>query len=149
MNQLLAERGQPGDEAAARDVEKLLHKGSLVRAVGFLGRALGAETCDQVVREIWGTASEVPELARALAQLPFRQVWTTFPGDVIERAVAEHSPEGWPSARTLTYQDAGALDRRTRTVLKVFGDTDSYVVTPRSLRLALTREGALRDHLQP
>src|SRR5690606_18927920 len=94
-------------------------------------------------------ASEVPELARALAQLPFRQVWTTFPGDVIERAVAEHSPEGWPSARTLTYQDAGALDRRTRTVLKVFGDTDSYVVTPRSLRLALTREGALRDHLQP
>jgi golgin subfamily B member 1 len=149
MNQLLAERGEVGDDAAARDVEKLLHKGSLVRASGFLGRTLGEEACDRVVREMWSRIPEIPPVARALASLPFRQVWTTFPGDVVERALVEHSPDGWPSAKVLTYRKAGEIDRRRRTVLKILGDLDSYVVTPRSIRKALTREGTLRDHLRP
>src|SRR6185503_18393224 len=47
MNQALRERGGAGDDAASRDVEKLLHKGSLLRAAGFLGRTLGEEACDR------------------------------------------------------------------------------------------------------
>src|SRR5678809_110779 len=39
MTNALATRNREGDDAATKDLEKLLHKGSLVRAVGFLARA--------------------------------------------------------------------------------------------------------------
>jgi hypothetical protein len=38
MNKELETRGRDGDAAAAKDLDKLLHKGNLVRAVGFLAR---------------------------------------------------------------------------------------------------------------
>src|SRR5258705_10926939 len=53
MTKELEARGRDGDDAAAKDVAKLLHKGSLVRAVGFLARALGEEPCDRIVEETW------------------------------------------------------------------------------------------------
>src|SRR5690349_10178286 len=77
MTKALETRGRDGDEAATRDLEKLLNKGSLVRAVGFLARALGEETCDRIVTESWASPPETPALPRALAKLPFRHVWTT------------------------------------------------------------------------
>src|SRR6185312_5723568 len=110
MTKALETRGRDGDDAATKDLEKLLHKGSLVRAVGFLARALGEEACDEIVKAMWtpaetGDAAEPPATALAIAELPFRHVWTTFPGDVIEKALAGASPEGWPPAKVVTYQD--------------------------------------------
>src|SRR6185503_8195218 len=99
MTKELETRGREGDDAAAKDVAKLLHKGSLVRAVGFLARTLGEETCDRIVEEIWRAPEEAPEIAKLIAQLPVRHVWTTFPGDVLERAFEENLPESWPAAR--------------------------------------------------
>src|SRR3954469_14303707 len=87
MTKALETRGRDGDDAATKDLEKLLHKGSLVRAVGFLARALGEETCDRIVEETWAAPADVPALPAALAQLPFRHIWTTFPGDVLEHAL--------------------------------------------------------------
>src|SRR5262245_22599203 len=90
MTEQLRARGRDGDDVAAKDLDKLLHKGSLVRAIGFLARALGEEACDQIVKDLWraptGDGAEVPALAQAIAELPFRHVWTTFPGDALERA---------------------------------------------------------------
>src|SRR5688500_4475486 len=96
MTRELETRGREGDEAAAKDVAKLIHKGSLVRAVGFLARALGEETCDRIVEDLWKAPDELPEIAKVIAQLPIRHVWTTFPGEVLERAFEAHLPEGWP-----------------------------------------------------
>src|SRR6478736_4740587 len=80
MTKALDTRGREGDDAATKDLEKLLHKGSLVRAVGFLARSLGEEACDRIAQEVWAAPSDVPPLPATLAKLPFRHVWTTFPG---------------------------------------------------------------------
>src|SRR5678816_1848474 len=67
----LETRGREGDDVVAKDLEKLLHKGSLVRAVGFLARALGEEVCDRIVQEVWASPNATPALPRARARLPF------------------------------------------------------------------------------
>ncbi len=134
------------DEATTKDLAKLLHKGSLVRAIGYLARALGEEACDRIVQDLWKTPDELPPIAKAIAELPFRHVWTTFPGDVLERAMTEHRPEGWPETRVATYQELGGLSRRRRTLVKMLGNFDTYVVTPNSVRRALARAVDLRDY---
>ena len=146
LTQELAARGRDGDDAAVKDLEKLLSKGSLVRAVGFLARSLGGEACDRIVQELWAHPGQTPLMAKILAELPFRHVWTTFPGDVIERAFELASPEDWPAARVATYADLGALSTRRRTLIKVLGDFERYVVTPGSVRRALAHAVDLRDY---
>lgn len=146
MTKALETRGREGDEAATKDLEKLLNKGSLVRAVGFLARALGEETCDRIVNEMWAAPAEQPALPQALAKLPFRHVWTTFPGDILEHAFETASPEDWPPARVVTYQELGELSVRRRTIVKMLGNFDTYVVTPRSVRRALSRAVDLREY---
>lgn len=146
MTKALETRGREGDDAATKDLEKLLSKGSLVRAVGFLARSLGEETCDRIVSEMWASPAEVPALPKALAALPFRHIWTTFPGDILEHALETQSPEEWPSARVVSYQELGALSPRRRTLVKMLGNFDTYVVTPRSVRRALSRAVDLREY---
>jgi tetratricopeptide (TPR) repeat protein len=148
LNEALRSRGGDQDEAAAKDVDKLLHKGSLVRAAGFLARALGPEICDQHVAELWSTPDPLPEVARAIGRLPFRQVWTTFPGPILELAMAEVLPESWRAPTVVTYQQAGEIDRR-RTLLKVLGDLDSFAVTPMSVRQRLASARDLFEHVRP
>src|SRR4029079_3486331 len=114
LTKALETRGREGDDAATKDLEKLLHKGSLVRAVGFLARSLGEETCDRIVEETWKTPAETPQIAKTLAELPFRHVWTTFPGDVLERAFELGSPEDWPPTKTIAYSEIGELSKRRR-----------------------------------
>ncbi len=146
MTKALETRGREGDDAATKDLEKLLNKGSLVRAVGFLARALGEETCDRIVNEMWAAPAETPALPKALAQLPFRHVWTTFPGDILEHAFETNSPSDWPTARVTTYQELGELSARRRTIVKMLGNFDTYIVTPRSVRRALSRAVDLREY---
>jgi tetratricopeptide (TPR) repeat protein len=146
LNKELETRGRDGDSVAAKDLDRLLHKGSLVRAVGFLARALGEEACDKVVEETWRTPPELPHIATAIAELPFRHVWTTFPGDLLERALDEHRPEGWPTPKVVTYHELGGLSHRRRTLVKMLGNFDTYVVTPGSVRRALARAVDLRDY---
>ncbi len=146
MTKELETRGRDGDDAATKDLEKLLGKGSLVRAVGFLARSLGEESCDKIVAEMWAAPAEVPPLPKMLAQLPFRHVWTTFPGDVLEHAFETSSPSEWPTAKVVTYQELGELSPRRRTVVKMLGNFDTYVVTPRSVRRALSRAVDLREY---
>ena len=146
MTKTLETRGRDGDDAATKDLEKLLNKGSLVRAVGFLARALGEETCDRIVNEMWAAPPETPALPKALAQLPFRHVWTTFPGDILEHAFETSSPSDWPAARVTTYQELGELSPRRRTIVKMLGNFDTYIVTPRSVRRALSRAVDLREY---
>ncbi len=146
MTKALETRGRDGDDVATKDLEKLLHKGSLVRAVGFLARALGEETCDRIVEEMWASPAEVPALPKALAQVPFRHIWTTFPGDVLEHALETQSPAEWPTARVVTYQELGELSPRRRTLVKMLGNFDTYVVTPNSVRRALSRAVDLKDY---
>ena len=146
MTKALETRGRDGDDTATKDLEKLLNKGNLVRAIGFLARSLGEETCDKIVQEMWAAPVEVPALPRALAKLPFRHVWTTFPGDVLEHAFETTSPDGWPPARVVTYQELGELSPRRRTIVKMLGSFDTYVVTPRSVRRALSRAVDLREY---
>ena len=67
MNSELRARGRDGDEAASKDVEKLLHKGNMVRAAAFLGRQLGGEVCDRVVADTWGSINATTDVAKALA----------------------------------------------------------------------------------
>jgi tetratricopeptide (TPR) repeat protein len=146
MTKALETRGREGDDAATKDLEKLLHKGSLVRAVGFLARSLGEEACDRIVMETWAAPSEVPALPRALAKLPFRHIWTTFPGDVLEHALETGSPDEWPPARVVSYNELGELSLRRRTLVKMLGNFDTYVVTPASVRRALSRAVDLREY---
>lgn len=146
MTKALETRGREGDDAATKDLEKLLNKGNLVRAVGFLARALGEETCDRIVQEMWAAPSDVPALPKALAGLPFRHVWTTFPGDILEHAFETQSPEEWPPARVVNYTELGELSPRRRTLVKMLGNFDTYVVTPRSVRRALSRAVDLREY---
>ena len=147
MTKALETRGREGDDAATKDLEKLLHKGSLVRAVGFLARALGEETCDRIVQEMWAApADDAARCRKLLATLPFRHVWTTFPGDILEHAFETQSPEEWPPARVVTYQELGELSPRRRTLVKMLGNFDTYVVTPRSVRRALSRAVDLREY---
>lgn len=149
MNEELRSRGTDAATAAAKDVDKLLHKGNLTRAAGFLGRQLGEQACDRIVAEVWQSPDDLSDAARLLARLPFRQVWTTFPGDVLERAMEAELPDGWPLPRLLTYQDAMDLDPRRRTLLKILGDYDSFIATPKSIRRALSAADDLREAIRP
>jgi hypothetical protein len=85
-------------------------------------------------------------LPKVLASLPFRHVWTTFPGDVLEHAFETQSPAEWPSARIVTYHELGELSPRRRTLVKMLGNFDTYVVTPNSVRRALSRAVDLKDY---
>ena len=112
MTKALETRGREGDDAATKDLEKLLHKGSLVRAVGFLARALGEESLrSDRPGDVGRAGRDVPALPKALAQLPFRHVWTTFPGDILEHAFETQSPEEWPPARVVTYRSSASCRR--------------------------------------
>lgn len=142
----LETRGREGDDAASKDLAKLLHKGNLVRAVGFLARALGEETCDRIVEETWKAPETTPEIAKVISQVPIRHVWTTFPGDVLERAFEESQPEGWQAPRVVNYAALGELSKRRRTLVKMLGNFDSYVVTPNSVRRALSGAIDLRNY---
>ncbi len=144
----LRNRGQEGDSAAAKDVDRLLHKGNLVRAAGFLARNLGEASCDSHAVAAWSTDDDLPQVAQAIARLPIRQVWTTFPGNALEKAMEEASPQAWPAPRVVTYAHAGDINRRRRTVLKILGDFDSFVVTPASVRKALSGADELRAHIR-
>jgi len=146
MTKALETRGREGDDAATKDLEKLLGKGSLVRAVGFLARSLGEEACDRIVQEMWAAPAETPALPKILATLPFRHVWTTFPGDILEHAFETGSPEEWPPTRVVNYQELGALSPRRRTLVKMLGNFDTYVVTPGSVRRALSHAVDLREY---
>ena len=73
-------------------------------------------------------------------------MWTTFPGDILEHAFETQSPEEWPPARVVTYQELGELSPRRRTLVKMLGNFDTYVVTPRSVRRALSRAVDLREY---
>src|SRR3954469_11942699 len=146
MTKALETRGREGDDAATKDLEKLLSKGNLVRAVGFLARALGEEVCDRIVQEVWAAPAEIPALPRALATLPFRHVWTTFPGDILEHAFETGSPDERPPPRAAHYQGRGELSPRRRTLVKMLGNFDTYVVTPRSVRRALSHAVDLREY---
>ncbi|MBK9070598.1 MAG: tetratricopeptide repeat protein [Myxococcales bacterium] len=149
MTQTLSSRGREGDDAAVKDLEKLLHKGSLVRALGFLARQLGEDACDKLVEATWKTPGELPPVATLLAQLPFRHVWTTFPGDLLERAWVQASPGTWPEPRVHTYRDVSELSPRRRALVKLLGNFDNYVVTPKSVRRALSHAVDLRDYARP
>ena len=146
MTKALETRGRDGDDAATKDLEKLLNKGSLVRAVGFLARALGEEACDRIVQEMWSAPVDVPPLPKLFAKLPFRHVWTTFPGDILEHAFETQSPDEWPAARVVSYQELGELSPRRRTLVKMLGNFDTYVVTPRSVRRALSHAVDLKEY---
>jgi tetratricopeptide (TPR) repeat protein len=148
MSRELEARGGEGDEAAVKDVNRLLQKGSLARAVGFLARTLGEDACDRIVAEVWKTPDTTPEVARLLARLPVRHVWTTFPGDLLEQAFEQELPEGWPASRVVTYNAPGELSRRRRTLVKLLGNFDTYVVTPRSVRRALSSAVDLRAYVR-
>lgn len=145
MNKALQARGRDGDDVAAKDLDKLLQKGSLVRAIGFLARALGEESCDKIVAETW-TEINTAQTPKAIAQLPFRHVWTTFPGDALQDALVNDSPQAWPQPRVVTYKELGELSLRRRTLVKILGNFDSYVVTPHSVRRALSRAVDLREY---
>jgi golgin subfamily B member 1 len=148
MTKALETRGREGDEAATKDLEKLLHKGSLSRAVGFLARALGEDVCDRIVQEMWAAPAETPAIPKVLATLPFRHVWTTFPGDILEHAFETSSPDEWPPTRVVSYQELGELSPRRRTLVKMLGNFDTYVVTPRSVRRALSHAVDLREYVR-
>ncbi|HEY4238549.1 MAG TPA: tetratricopeptide repeat protein [Kofleriaceae bacterium] len=146
MTKALEQRGRDGDDAAAKDLEKLLHKGNLVRAVGFLARSLGEEACDEIVKEMWAAPAEIPAIPKALAQIPVRHIWTTFPGDILEHALETESPPDWPPSKTVSYTDLGELSARRRTLVKLLGNFETYIVTPASVRRALSRAVDLRDY---
>ncbi|HEY1815687.1 MAG TPA: SIR2 family protein [Kofleriaceae bacterium] len=146
MTKALETRGREGDDTATKDLEKLLNKGSLVRAIGFLARALGEEACDRIVQEMWSAPAETPALPKLLARLPFRHVWTTFPGDILEHAFETQSPDEWPASRVVSYQELGELSTRRRTLVKMLGNFDTYVVTPRSVRRALSHAVDLKEY---
>src|ERR1700733_15400486 len=95
---------------------------------------------------MWAAPVETPALPALLAQLPFRHVWTTFPGDILEHAFETRSPEGWPASRVVSYQELGELSKRRRTLVKLLGNFDSYIVTPRSVRRALSHAVDLKDY---
>jgi tetratricopeptide (TPR) repeat protein len=142
----LAVRGREGDDVLAKDVEKIIHKGNLSRALAFLARNLGEEACDQIVESLWSSPAETPSIVKALAQLPFRHVWTTFPGDVLERAFEVESPRDWPQAKVALYSQLADVSSRRRTLVKILGDFGNYVVTPRSVRRAFSGAVDLRDY---
>src|SRR5687768_15627382 len=95
----LEKRGKDGDREAADDLGNLLKKGRLTSATGFLARTLGTEACDRVLAEAWSSPQELPESIQALGKIPARAIWTTFAGDLVERAVAAGSPADWPASR--------------------------------------------------
>jgi golgin subfamily B member 1 len=132
-------------DAARHQLAQVLQTGNLSRALSFLACALGDQRCERIVGDAWRGPDAMPAAVRALAGVPVRHIWTTVPGSLIETALTQHSPEGWPQPRVLSYRDPG-LDRAgPRTVLKLFGDCDSYAVTPRAVRRVLAAHPALRE----
>src|ERR1043166_7020724 len=67
MTKALESRGRGGDDAAT-------------------------DTRDRSAAERWSAPAETPALPKALAKIPFRHVWTTFPGDILEHAFETQSP---------------------------------------------------------
>ena len=149
LNQTLRDRGQSGDEAAAKDVEKLLHKGNLVRAAGFLGRSLGAEICDRVIAEMWKDAR------RASRDREGDSVSAHPPGvdDLPRRASragdGRRASRGMAEPQVVTFENAAQIDVKRRTLLKVLGDFDRFIATPASIRKALAGADDLRRLIKP
>jgi tetratricopeptide (TPR) repeat protein len=150
LRETLEHRGRPGDKEAAEDLQALIKKGRFASAIGFLSRTLGNDSCDAILRELWRTPAVLPDAVKALGRLPAKAVWTTFPTDLVDRALAEGSPPGWPLARSASYDDAGQLNTRQRYIIKALGQIDdgSYVVVPSSLRKALPTAVAYRSILE-
>src|SRR5436190_249708 len=65
---------------------------------------------------------------------------------VLEHAFETASPDEWPPVRVVTYQELGELSPRRRTLVKMLGNFETYVVTPASVRRALSRAVDLKDY---
>ena len=133
--------------AVTGEVADLLHKGEHARAAGFLARRLGRELVSQIAGKIWQVPDEIPPVARAVARLPFRYVWTTLPGDWLESAISVEQPEGWPQLEVVTYQRTAAISRHRRALVEILGHFETHLVAPKTVRDALTSATALHDHV--
>ena len=78
-----------------------------------------------------------------------RGVWTTHPGNLVERALQAGSPEDWRAPQVATYLDAGQIDPRRRHCLKILGDvpSDTYAVVSASIRRAFVTASECRELL--
>ncbi|MSP17323.1 MAG: hypothetical protein EXR73_12080 [Myxococcales bacterium] len=145
LREELERRGGAGDKVAADDVAGLLKKGRIVAACSFLARSIGGEACERALVDLWKTPAALPEVLKALGRIPVRAVWTTHPGDLVERALASGTPDGWPAARVVTYEECDGLDPRKRHLLKLLGEVGrNYVLVPASVRRRLASATAYR-----
>ncbi len=146
MNEHLAKRDEPGDAEASKDVGKLLTKGAFAPATSFLGRVLGQETCDSIIREHWSNVTEMPEVASALGKLPIRTTWTTFPGDLLTEALRKGADASWPDIQVFTYADVDKITSSGRNLVKILGGLDNYVVTPQSIRRVMSGAETFKNY---
>ena len=125
------------DSAAAEDALELVEEGRLAAAAAILWRGLGAAACEAALGQLWRSPEALPPAALALARVPLRAIWTTQPGDLVERAVAAGSPREWPEARPVAIDVADRPDLRRRHVMKLLGDGTGYALTSPAARRLL------------
>ncbi len=140
----LAEELGAVDSAAAEDARALIDDGRHAAAAAILWRGLGAAACEAVLASSWRGPESLPAAALALARVPVRAVWTTFPGDLVERALAAGAPREWPEARVVTIDAADRPDLRRRHVLRLLGDLGGYAITSAAARRLLPPSAKVR-----
>ncbi len=147
MNDRLAEESDGVD--ASKDVKKQLHKGNLTRAAAFLGRAVGNQECDKIIAAEWGDSSQPTDIAKVIARLPFRVLWTTFPGKVLETAMQQANSDnpGLPTSTVCHYGNASQVASWERTLIKILGDGSNYAVTAHAVRRIMSESSDFRDML--
>ena len=145
LNLKLKDKGQ---EAPYKDVAKLLENKEYARAAAFLGRVLGAEVCDAEVKMCWADKNASNDFVKAIANCPIAQVWTTYPGEVVENVAATVNPD-WPAPDVKTYLEAGEIYEGRRTLLKLTGDYNTFLASPSSFRQVFNQSNTLVEFIKP
>ena len=90
----------------------------------------------------------IRDSVKAIANCPIAQVWTTYPGEVVENVAATVNPD-WPAPDVKTYLEAGEIYEGRRTLLKLTGDYNTFLASPSSFRQVFNQSNTLVEFIKP
>ena len=126
-------------------IEQREKNDGLSSALDVVVRFCGEQKTRSLLKKYLDKPSEQSDMLKVLSTLPFHHVWTTFPGDGIQKAFGHDADSNVYSYDAIETID---LTVHSQYILKLLGNFESYVISPKSFRAVSERMSGLRNFVR-